>query len=162
MVVRKQQSKEDKLIRDNIKKKFQLLQILKSNDFFCFLKNIGKIKYKFKLMNLNIYNFDIINMFLFEKIKIEFIKLINKMSSDNIIHKNENEDDNENIIPTTLNYYIKDVEIKPFWTDEIQKISNKIFMPTEENLRNPNKLEKKDYIKLKNTWFHSIIKLSKN
>lgn len=154
MVTKKQESKEEKSIKDDIKKKFPKLTILTSLEFINFLKKIKENMKPLKKIKINNNIFDVINMFLLKKVNKEFSLIINKMSKDNIIYENEN------IIPTVFNYYIKDKDIKPFWTKEIQEMSDNIFMPTDDNLRDPNEIENKKYITLKNTWFHSIIKLS--
>jgi hypothetical protein len=72
------------------------------------------------------------------------ILFLNKIISN--IRLKENTD---NILPSTFKYYQKDITIKPFWNDTINKLSKKLFLPTDENM---TKIDNFTNV-FKKTWF---------
>ena len=77
----------------------------------------------------------------------------------NKIIENDKIISNQNLIPTKYIHFFNDKYCKPFWNDNIKKMSNNIFLPIEDNIN-------KDLFQTlkfnNNKWFDSKFYISKN
>ncbi|CAH6421108.1 Transposase [uncultured virus] len=67
------------------------------------------------------------NLIIIKNINQKYFKIVNKLLTNNLVI-------NDIILPSLVNIYLKDLTIKPFWTDKIKKISDKLFLPEYGNL----------------------------
>lgn len=73
----------------------------------------------------------------------QFNTIIKMMDKNKLI-------ENDHIVPSILNEFNKDITIKPFWNSKIQLLSDKLYLPSFDNLH------KSDYIHkafASDTWF---------
>jgi putative transposase len=122
---------------DVIKNKKFIKNKFSNKLFIQFIQNYQLKNYK------NIpFNFE--HNFLIKNLNINFNLIIKNMLNDGAII-------NDYISPCFFINYINDTKIKPFWNSEIKKLSDKIYLPTDENM---NVIKNKS---LNNTWFESKI-----
>ena len=96
---------------------------MNNNKFLRHLKLL--INYKLKI-NKIIKDIPL-NLVFISNINKKFTTIIKKMNKNNLIT-------NDAVKPSLVKALLKDIRIKPFWNDKIQKISDKLFMPNQDNL----------------------------
>ena len=126
-----------------IKYKSPIVQYAQGKKFIFHLKSI--LDYKLNIVK----NLQYVptNFIFIKNINQKFLKIVNKLSKNNLII-------NDKLIPSLVNAYLKDLTIKPFWTDKIKKISDKLFLPEYGNAypidNIPKQLDK-------NNWFQTEV-----
>lgn len=101
-----------------------------------------KIKPLFKRQLDNLINYKAKMYYYFGYFDYKFLvsKKVNRTFSSVVqrMQKHKAHDENVNIIPTMFNIYLKDSKIQPFWNKKINDLSNKLFMPTNNNMEKTN------------------------
>src|SRR5438445_409355 len=67
----------------------------------------------------------------FNNINKFYYTIVNRLIQLNLIH-------NDVIIPSLFKLVVKDLTIRPFWNDKIQSLSDKLFLPSEDNIQESN------------------------
>ena len=130
--------KNNKLINDYLlicnKSKEQLINIPIQQYSKIFINKIRKlIHFYFFNFNIDHYNLNHFISFqnIFQKNNILFNKIIFQLKKNNLIIDNY-------INPSDVKILSQDLTIKPFWNNEIQSLSEKLFLPTSNNLMKSN------------------------
>lgn len=119
-----------------------------------------KVKFKYKQITAKVINYyeylftEKINYYKFANINscyIGYLMNINKQFQFimSIMNKN-NLIENDYVLPSIIKAYNDDITIKPFWNNKIQSLSDKLFLPSTDNLIYSNGKS----ITLENSWFN--------
>ena len=60
-----------------------------------------------------------------------YFNIINRLQQSNLIQ-------NDLILPSLVKMLTIDFTIRPFWNDKIQKLSDKLFLPSTNNIKQSN------------------------
>ena len=122
---------------------------LYNDNFNNFANNLLK-HYYLNLDEPGLFPFDL--CLLKRNLLCEFKNILFKMSKSNLIFIN----DNINVF--SFKNVMDNNNIKPFWNDKIKKLSNKLFLPSNENIDKVDNFS----VTLNNSWFASDCYVDKN
>jgi len=103
-------------------KKKKKTELIKSN-----IKNYYEILLTQKVKFLRIANLNTYRLAYLMNLNKQFTNIANIIEKHKLFHNNK-------LLPSIVREYNADITIKPFWNAQIQKLSDKLYLPSSDNL----------------------------